>query len=137
MREQPRLFDELYVSITEVGESAGTLDFALEQLADFKERSAALKNRVVTALTYPAVVLVMAVGVAVLLMTMVVPNLLATLAESGAPAPVADPGSGERGQRRPARQVVVADRGGRCRRRRRGQPARTRPRAGPAGTGYS
>lgn len=87
MREHPALFDELYVSITEVGESAGTLDFALEQLADFKERSAALKNRVVTALMYPAVVLVMAVGVAVLLMTMVVPNLLSTLAESGRPLP--------------------------------------------------
>ncbi|CAA9416539.1 MAG: hypothetical protein AVDCRST_MAG64-2633 [uncultured Phycisphaerae bacterium] len=87
MRAHPRVFDDLYVSITEVGESAGTLDFALEQLADFKERSAALKNRVVTALTYPAVVLFMAVGVAVLLMTMVVPNLLATLAESGRPLP--------------------------------------------------
>ena len=56
-------------------------------LADFKEQSAGLKNRVVTALTYPAVVLVMAVGVAVLLMTMVVPNLLASLAESGRPLP--------------------------------------------------
>jgi general secretion pathway protein F len=87
MRGQPALFDELYVNITEVGESAGTLDAALEQLADFKERSASLKNRVVTALTYPAVVLVMAVGVAVLLMTMVVPNLLASLSESGRPLP--------------------------------------------------
>ncbi|MDB5296722.1 MAG: hypothetical protein JWO31_2705 [Phycisphaerales bacterium] len=87
MRQQPALFDDLYVSITEVGESAGTLDAALEQLADFKERAAALKNRVVTALIYPTVVLVMAVGVAALMMTMVVPNLLASLADTGRPLP--------------------------------------------------
>src|SRR6202035_2682680 len=37
MAEQPGVFDELCVSLTDVGESAGTLESALDRLADFKE----------------------------------------------------------------------------------------------------
>jgi len=88
MREQPDIFDAMCVSVAEVGESAGTLDVALERVADFKERSAAFRNRLGTALIYPAVVLTMALGVSVLLMTVVVPNLLATIQDSGRPLPV-------------------------------------------------
>ena len=88
MREQPGVFDVLCVSITEVGESTGTLDTALERVAEFKERSLAFRNKLATVLLYPAIVLVMAVGVSVLLMTVVVPNLLAALVESGRPLPL-------------------------------------------------
>jgi general secretion pathway protein F len=88
MRQQPDVFDELCVSITDVGESTGTLDAALERVADFKERSLTLRNKLATVLIYPSIVLVMAVGVSVLLMTVVVPNLLAALVESGRPLPL-------------------------------------------------
>jgi type II secretory pathway component PulF len=88
MREQPDVFDELCVSITEVGESTGTLDVALERVAEFKERSLAFRNRLGTVLLYPSIVLVMAVGVSVLLMTVVVPNLLAAIVESGQELPL-------------------------------------------------
>lgn len=88
MREQPDVFDVLCVSVTEVGESTGTLDAALERVAEFKERSLAFRNKLGTVLLYPAIVLVMAVGVSVLLMTVVVPNLLAALVESGRPLPM-------------------------------------------------
>lgn len=87
MREQPRVFDELCVSITEVGESAGTLESSLERLAEFKERAAALKGKVGTAVIYPAIVLTMAVAVSLFLMTFVVPNLLEGLLEAGRPIP--------------------------------------------------
>src|SRR6266478_2903118 len=43
MSEQPRVFDELCVNITEVGEDAGTLDVSLQRLAEFRERSEQLK----------------------------------------------------------------------------------------------
>ena len=79
MGEQPDLFDDLCVQIARVGEDAGTLDVALERVAEFRERSAAFRNRVGTILIYPAIVLTMAVGVSVLLMTIVVPNLLDSL----------------------------------------------------------
>jgi type II secretory pathway component PulF len=88
MREQPDIFEELCVSITEVGESTGTLDAALERVAEFKERSLAFRNRLGTVLLYPSIVLVMAVGVSVLLMTVVVPNLLAAIVESGQELPL-------------------------------------------------
>ena len=87
MRQQPGVFDEMTVTLTEVGESAGTLDSVLERLAEFKERSAALKNRIGTALIYPGIVLTMAVVVSLFLMTFVVPQLLTGLLTAGRPLP--------------------------------------------------
>ncbi len=87
MAEQPRVFDLLCVSLVEVGESAGTLETTLLRLAEFKERSAALKNRVASVLIYPAIVGVMAIAISLLLMTVVVPSLLTTLVESGRAIP--------------------------------------------------
>ena len=51
----------------------------LDRLADYKERTAAMRGRVATAMIYPCIVLVVAVGVSVLLMTFVVPKLLGPL----------------------------------------------------------
>jgi type II secretory pathway component PulF len=83
MREQPQVFDELCVQIAQVGEDAGTLDTALERMAEFNERSAAFRNRIGTVLIYPAIVFTMAIGISVLLMTVVVPNLLDSLESAG------------------------------------------------------
>jgi type II secretory pathway component PulF len=88
MREQPDVFDETCASIAEVGENAGTLDVALERVAEFKERSAAFRNRLTTVLLYPAIVFTMAIGVSVLLMTVVVPNLLNSIEEAGRTLPL-------------------------------------------------
>lgn len=88
MREDPALFDDLCVSITEVGENAGTLDRVLEQLAQFKESAARFRNRVGNALLYPAIVLLVGLGVSIFLMTFVVPNLLEALADSGKALPL-------------------------------------------------
>jgi type II secretory pathway component PulF len=87
MAEQPGVFDELCVSLTDVGESAGTLESALDQLAVFKERSLAFKNRIVAVLIYPAFVLATALVTSTVLMTVVVPGLLGALAEAGKTLP--------------------------------------------------
>lgn len=89
MSQQPMLFDDLCVNIAEVGENAGTLDAVLARLVDFRRRSATLKNRVVSALMYPLIVLSVGVVVSLFLMTYVVPNLLEVLLESGKPLPFA------------------------------------------------
>src|SRR5687768_15803598 len=81
MREQGPPFDELTVSITEVGEDAGTLDASLQRLAEFRERSQQLKGRIATALLYPALVLSMAIFAGTFLMTFVVPRIIEPLVE--------------------------------------------------------
>ena len=88
MHEQPRLFDELCISITEVGEDAGTLDTSLETLADFRSRSEQLRGRLINAFIYPVLVLTVAIGATLFLMTFVVPRILQPLIEQGQPLPL-------------------------------------------------
>ncbi len=88
MREQPGIFDDLAISITEVGEDSGTLDTSLDRLADYRERSQQLKGKIATALIYPAIVLVMALLSSIFLMTFVVPKILQPLIEQNQPLPL-------------------------------------------------
>jgi len=88
MARQPGRFDELARSIVAVGENAGDLEQALTRLVGFRRRSAGLRNRVASAMLYPAIVLALGVGVSVFLMTHVVPRLLGVLAESGRALPM-------------------------------------------------
>jgi len=87
MAEQPEVFEPLCVHMVEVGENSGTLESVLAQWADFKERSLMFKDRVITALLYPAVVLTVGTGVAIFLMTVVLPMLMESLLEAGKPLP--------------------------------------------------
>lgn len=87
MREQPTVYDTLCVQMVEVGENSGTLDTVLEQVAGFSERAMQFKDRVTSALLYPAIVLLMSLGVGMFLMTVVVPMLLDNLLDAGRPLP--------------------------------------------------
>jgi len=87
MERHGAYFDELSVSIVQVGQSTGALDAALRRLADFREKAHRLRSRVVTALIYPAVVCVIGLAVCIFLMTYVVPNLLGTLTQAGRKLP--------------------------------------------------
>lgn len=83
MKHEPLLFDEMDISIVNVGENAGTLEVALERLGDFKERWQTLKGRITTALIYPCIVVFVGIVVGIFQMTYVVPNLLNALIEAG------------------------------------------------------
>lgn len=87
MAEQPQIYDPLCLHMVEVGENAGNLDDVLERLAEFKEQSLHLKDRVLTALLYPVIVLFSSIGVTIFLMTVVVPMLLTNLIEAGKALP--------------------------------------------------
>lgn len=87
LRQQPDFFDELCCQMVEVGEVTGNLDAALEQVAQFQERSRSLKDRVLTSLLYPLLVLFFSFGVTIFLMTAVVPMLLENLLAAGRPLP--------------------------------------------------
>jgi general secretion pathway protein F len=87
LAQHPLYFDAMCVSIVQVGENTGSLESALQHLAEFLEKSHALRSRILTALAYPAVVLFIGVVVAIFLMTYVVPNLLGTLVQAGKDLP--------------------------------------------------
>lgn len=89
MAGRPLWFDELAANIVRVGENTGTLETALERLAEFKEKGQRLRSRVTTALIYPGVVATIGLAVMAFLMTFVVPQLLTTLTEAGRTLPVA------------------------------------------------
>ena len=74
LEEQHGLFSRLYVNLVRAGESGGGLDSALRRLADYLERSRELRGRVINALIYP-VILVVLVGASILfLLIAVVPQ---------------------------------------------------------------
>ncbi|HUY31650.1 MAG TPA: type II secretion system F family protein [Pirellulales bacterium] len=87
MAEQGDVFDPLSVRMVEIGENSGTLEAVLEQLAGFKERAGELKDRVLSALLYPAIVLAVSLAVTIFLMVVVVPMLLSNLLEAGRTLP--------------------------------------------------
>lgn len=87
MAGDPMMFDNLTVSMVEVGERSGRLDQVLAQIAAFKRRSEQLKGKLGTALIYPAIVLIAGIAVSLFLMTFVVPRLLESLVEAGQSLP--------------------------------------------------
>ncbi len=89
MARQPKVFDALCVKMVEVGENTGKLDDILRQLSEFKRRSLEFKDRVLSAMLYPMVILSVSLCVSVFLMTVVVPMLLENLEDTGKSLPMA------------------------------------------------
>lgn len=74
MAKYPKAFDKLYVNMVSAGEAGGVLDLILSRLADFMEKAAKLKKKVVGAMIYPAVVISIAVGIVTMIMIFVIPK---------------------------------------------------------------
>ncbi len=71
----PAVFSSLYTNLVRAGESSGTLEIVLEQLADLTEKQQALKSRIQSALAYPIVMACVGILVLFLLLTFIVPNI--------------------------------------------------------------
>ena len=82
MAENAEVFDVASVRLIEVGENAGTLETVLEQLSDYKQRMSQLGDKVITALLYPAFLVVFGMFATIFLMTWVLPPLLENLQET-------------------------------------------------------
>jgi type II secretory pathway component PulF len=74
MARSPETFPRVYVAMVEAGETGGFLDVVLAQIADFQAREKELKGKVMTALMYPAILLVLAFGVLVFLLVFFIPR---------------------------------------------------------------
>ncbi len=74
MAQYPKAFDKLYVNMINAGEAGGVLDIILNRLADFMEKAAKLKKKVIGAMIYPAVVISIAVAIVSMIMIFVIPK---------------------------------------------------------------
>lgn len=72
----PKHFSHLYVHMARVGEVTGNMPEVLEQIATYLEKMNALKRKLITALTYPAVVVCVACGTIGFLMFGVIPSFV-------------------------------------------------------------
>lgn len=88
LRRFPREFPELYANMVRAGEVSGQLPQVLSRLADFLEKEHVRRAQVMAALTYPAVLITVAVLVIVFLLTFVIPRLRAVFTELGAALPL-------------------------------------------------
>ncbi|WP_288403815.1 type II secretion system F family protein [uncultured Deinococcus sp.] len=85
--QYPKVFNRLYVNLVRAGETSGTLDAVLERIAGFQEKQLALNGKLKSALTYPVVVLVFALGITYFLLTTIVPQFAGILTQLNAPLP--------------------------------------------------
>jgi type IV pilus assembly protein PilC len=87
MAKYPKAFDKLYVNMINAGELGGVLDLILARLADFMEKAAKLKKKVIGAMIYPAVVITIAVGIVSMIMIFVIPKFKQIFADFGTELP--------------------------------------------------
>lgn len=80
-------FSKLYTSLVKAGETAGILDTILAKLTEFMEKQEAIKKKIKGAMTYPAIVVLIGIGVTWGLMVFVVPQFVGMLQESGQEIP--------------------------------------------------
>lgn len=83
-----KLFSRLYINLVKAGETSGTLDAILDRLATFLEKDLELRGKIRSALTYPTIVFVFAVGVTYFLLTGVVPQFAGILTGLGSELPL-------------------------------------------------
>lgn len=74
LAQHPKIFNKLYVNMAKAGEVGGVLDQVLVRLAEFMEKAQKIKNKVVGAMVYPIVVLIMALGILTFLMIVIIPK---------------------------------------------------------------
>jgi len=72
----PRIFSNLFIGLVRAGEVGGVLDETLDRLATFLEEDLKLKRKVKSAMTYPVIVMVIAVLIVVGLVTFIVPKFI-------------------------------------------------------------
>jgi type IV pilus assembly protein PilC len=83
MGKYPDVFNQVYLSLISAGEASGTLDKALERLADQQEKDADIVSKVRGAMIYPAIVLFVMVIVVVFMLVKVLPQVKTLYSETG------------------------------------------------------
>ena len=72
--QHPKVFDRLYINMVKAGEAGGVLGTVLDRLAKFMEKAEKIKGKVKAAMTYPLIIMVVAVLIVSALMVFVIPK---------------------------------------------------------------
>ncbi|HEY3660903.1 MAG TPA: type II secretion system F family protein [Candidatus Udaeobacter sp.] len=70
----PKIFNDLYVNMIRAGEVGGVLELVLTRLSEFQEKAARIRNKVLSAMVYPIIVMTMAIGILCFLLVFIVPR---------------------------------------------------------------
>jgi type II secretory pathway component PulF len=87
MARSPKVFPRVYTAMVQAGETGGFLDLVLAQIADFQSREKELRSKVMTAMLYPAILFVLAIGVLIFLLTFFIPRFQTIFSGFGASLP--------------------------------------------------
>src|SRR5450631_2320233 len=87
MARHPKVFSPLFVAMTQAGETGGVLEDALMRVADQLQKDAALRRQIKSAMVYPAMVIVFAVGVMMALVAFLVPVFVGVFKQFGGELP--------------------------------------------------
>lgn len=87
LRDYPGAFPDLYCATIAAGEHSGHLDLVMERLADYVEASQASRQKIMLAMLYPVILLVVAILIVTGLMAFVVPDVVEVFVGQGKPLP--------------------------------------------------
>jgi len=88
MKKYPDVFNNTYSSLVTAGDSSGSLDLIFNKLADYLEESASIRQKVVSALTYPIILIGFSIVVIFALLTFVLPQVIGQFVKAGAELPL-------------------------------------------------
>lgn len=88
LAQHPRMFNKLYVNMVKAGELGGVLEVVLTRLAEYQEKAQKLKNKIVSAMVYPAIVMFIAVAILIFLMIFIVPKFKEMFSETDSNLPL-------------------------------------------------
>ena len=74
LAQHPKIFNKLYVNMVKAGELGGVLELVLIRLAEYSEKAQKLKNKIIAAMVYPVIVMLIASAIMVFLLTVIVPK---------------------------------------------------------------
>lgn len=83
MAKHPKVFSNLACGLVRAGEVGGVLDETLDRLAGFLEKDMELRRKVKSAMTYPTLVMFVAVGIVTFLVTFILPKFISLFSELG------------------------------------------------------
>ena len=87
MKKYPGIFSDTYVSMVSAGDSSGNLDTVFSKLADYLEESASIRQKVISALTYPLILIGFSILVIISLLAFVLPQVIDQFIKAGAELP--------------------------------------------------